>query len=60
MIISNQKNAFDIKIRYIVIIIIIKISDSSPSGKNRTFPKLQSNPTSTRATEKKTDAKEAD
>ena len=55
MIISNQKNAFDIKIRYIVIIIIIiiKISDSSPSGKNRTFTKLQSNPTSTRATEKK-------
>ena len=36
-----------------IIIIIIKISDASPSGKNRTFTKLQSNPTSTRATGKK-------
>ena len=36
-----------------VIIIIIKISNASPSGKNRTFTKLQSNPTSTCATEKR-------
>ena len=44
-----------------LIIIIIKISDASPSGKNITFTKLQSNPTSTCATEKKkADAKEAD
>ena len=42
-----------------VVIIIIKTSDASPSGKNRTFTKLQSNPTSTCATEKKkTDANE--
>ena len=35
----------------IIIIIIIKISDASPSWKNKTFTKLQSNPTSTCATE---------
>ena len=39
--------------QYVIIIIIIKISDASPSGKNRTFTKLQNNPTSTCATEKK-------
>ena len=45
----------------LLIIIIIKISEASPSEKNRTFTKLQSNPTSTCATEnKKTDANEAD
>ena len=36
-----------------IISIIIKISDASPSGTNKTFTKLQSNPTSTCATEKK-------
>ena len=37
----------------IIIIITIKISDESTSWKNRTFTKLQSNPTSTCGTEKK-------
>ena len=46
---------------YAIIIIIIKISDASLSGKNRIFTKLQSNPTSTCATEKKkTDVNEGD
>ena len=50
MAISNLDKQSDI---HEVIIIIIKISDASPSGKNRTFTKLQSSPTSTSATEKK-------